>query len=58
MGLTAARVLRQRDDGQRAAMRTGVHTPNLAMFMAADLGYVALRRAMLARLDRRIGFRP
>jgi hypothetical protein len=58
VALTAARVLRHRDDGLRAAVRAGVHTPTLAMFVAADLGYVALRRAMLARLDRRIGFKP
>jgi len=37
--------------------RTGVHAPTLAVFVAADLGYVMLRRAMLARIDRRIGFR-
>jgi hypothetical protein len=39
-------------------MRTGVHKPALAAFVAADLGYVVLRRAILARIDRRIGFKP
>jgi hypothetical protein len=58
VALTAARVLRHRDDGLRTALRTGVHTPTLATFVAADLGYVVLRRAALARIDRRIGFRP
>jgi hypothetical protein len=57
VALTAARVLRRRDDGLLAAVRAGMHTPTLAVFVAADLGYVALRRAMLARIDRRIGFR-
>jgi hypothetical protein len=58
VALTAARVLRHRGDGLRTAVRTGVHTPTLAAFVAADLGYVALRRAILTRIDRRIGFRP
>ena len=58
VALTAARVLRRRDDGLLAAVRTGVHAPTLAVFVAADLGYIELRRAMLARIDRRIGFRP
>jgi predicted component of type VI protein secretion system len=58
VALTAARVLRRRDDGLRAAVRAGVHTPTLAAFVAADLGYVVLRRAILARIDRRIAFRP
>jgi len=58
VALTAARVLRRRDDGLRTAVRTGVHTPALAAFVAADLGYVVLRRAILARIDRRIGFKP
>ena len=58
VALTATRVLRRRDDGLRAAMRTGVHKPALAAFVAADLGYVVLRRAILARIDRRIGFKP
>jgi hypothetical protein len=58
VALTAARVLRHRDNGPRTAMRTGVHTRTLAAFVAADLGYVVLRRATLARIDRRIGFRP
>lgn len=57
VAVTAARVLRRRDDGLLAAVRTGVHTPTLAVFVAANLGYTALRRATLARLDRRIGFR-
>ena len=57
VALTTARVLRHRDNGLLAAVRTGVHTPTLAVFVASDLGYVALRRAMLARIDRRIGFR-
>jgi predicted component of type VI protein secretion system len=57
VALTAARVLRHRDDGLRTAVRTGVHTPTLAVFVAADLGYAVLRRAILARIDRRIGFR-
>jgi hypothetical protein len=56
--VTAARVLRRRDEGLRAAVRTGVHMPTVAVFLAADLGYVVGRRAILARLDRRIGFRP
>lgn len=56
--LTAARVLRRRDDGLPTAVRAGVHTPTLAMFVAANVGCVVLRRAILARLDRRIGFRP
>jgi hypothetical protein len=55
---TAARVLRRRDDGLPAAVRDGMHTPTLAVFVAANLGYAVLRRATLARLDRRIGFRP
>jgi predicted component of type VI protein secretion system len=58
VALTAARVLRRRDDGLRAAVRAGVHTPTLAAFVAANLGYAVLRRATLARIDRRIGFRP
>jgi len=57
VALTAARVLRHRNEGLLAAARTGVHAPTLAVFVAADLGYVVLRRAMLARIDRRIGFR-
>jgi hypothetical protein len=57
VALTAARVLRRRDEGLLAAVRTGVHARTLAVFVAADLGYVVLRRAMLARIDRRIGFR-
>jgi hypothetical protein len=57
VALTAARVLPRRDEGLLAAVRTGVHAPTLAVFVAADLGYVVLRRAMLARIDRRIGFR-
>jgi hypothetical protein len=35
----------------------GVHKPTLAMFLAADMGYVVLQRATLARLDRRIALR-
>jgi hypothetical protein len=57
VALTAARVLRRHDEGPLVAVRTGVHAPTLAVFVAADLGYVVLRRAMLARIDRRIGFR-
>ena len=57
IAVTAARVLRRRDDGLRAAVRTGVHTPTLAVFVAANLGYVAVRRAILAWLDRRIALR-
>ena len=57
VAVTAARVLRRRDDGLLAAVRAGVHTPTLAVLVAANLGYVVLRRAMLARIDRRIGFR-
>src|SRR5690349_21899150 len=56
--VTAARVLRRRHDGLPAALRTGVHMPTAAVFLAADLGYVVLRRAALARLDQRIGLRP
>ena len=57
VALTAARVLRRRDEGLLAAVHTAVHAPTLAVFVAADLGYVVLRRATLARIDRRIGFR-
>ena len=57
VAVTAARVLRHRDEGLLAAVRTGVHTPALAVLVAANLGYAALRRVTLARLDRRIGFR-
>jgi hypothetical protein len=35
-------------------MRTGVHRPTLAMFVTANVGYMVLRRAILARFDRRI----
>jgi hypothetical protein len=57
VALTVARVLRRRDDGLRTAVRAGVHTPTLAVFVAANLGYVAVRRAILGWLDRRIALR-
>jgi predicted component of type VI protein secretion system len=57
IALTVARVLRRRDDGLRTAVRAGVHMPTLAVFVAANLGYVAVRRAILAWLDRRIALR-
>jgi hypothetical protein len=57
VAVTAARVWRHRDDGVLRAMKTGVHKPTLAMFLAADMGYVVLRRAALARFGRRIALR-
>ena len=57
VAVTAARVWRHRDDGVLRAMRTGMHKPALAVFLAADMGYVVLRRATLARFDRRIALR-
>ncbi|HEY2307778.1 MAG TPA: hypothetical protein VGI05_18040 [Streptosporangiaceae bacterium] len=57
IAVTAARVLRRRDDGLRVAVRTGVHTQTLAVLVAANLGYAAVRRAILAWLDRRIALR-
>ena len=35
-------------------MRTGVHKPTLAVLLAAQLAYVILRRAGLAKLNRRV----
>jgi hypothetical protein len=57
VGITAARVWRHRDDGVLRAMRTSVHKPTLAMFVAANMGYAVLQRATLARFDRRIALR-
>jgi hypothetical protein len=51
---TAVRVWQRRADGLLGAMRTGVHKPTLVALVAADMGYVVLRRAILAELDRRV----
>jgi hypothetical protein len=58
IAVTAVRVWQRRGDGLRGAMRTGVHKPTLVALAAADIGYVALRRAMLAELDRRVVVKP
>jgi hypothetical protein len=58
IAVTAARVWQRREDGLLSAVRTGVHRPALAVFLAADVGYVVLQRAILARFDRRIALRP
>ncbi len=58
IAVTAGRVWQRREDGLLSAVRTGVHRPALAAFLAADVGYVVLRRSILARFDRRIALRP
>jgi len=50
----AVRVWRRREAGMTTAMRTGVHKPALAVLLAAQLGYVILRRVGLAKLNRRV----
>ena len=57
IAVTAARVWRHRDDGGLCAMRAGVHKPTLVLVVATHMGYVVLRRATLARFDRRIALR-
>jgi len=50
----AVRVWRRREAGMTTAMRTGAHKPTLAVLLAAQLAYVILRRAGLAKLNRRV----
>jgi hypothetical protein len=57
IAVTAARVWRRRQDGLLRAVRPGEHVPALAAFLAANMGYAVLRRAILARLNQRIALR-
>ena len=50
----AVRIWRRREAGMSTAMRTGVHKPTLAVLLAAQVGYVILRRVGLAKLNRRV----
>ncbi|MGI9008451.1 MAG: hypothetical protein ACR2FU_20040 [Streptosporangiaceae bacterium] len=52
-GFTAVRVWRRREMGLAQAARTGVHKPTLVVFLAAPVLYELLRKAGIARLDRR-----
>jgi hypothetical protein len=58
IAVMAARVWRRRDDGPLGAVRTGLHKPTLAAFLAADVGYLVLRRVLRASIDRRLALRP
>ena len=49
---TTVRVWRRREAGLARAIRTGVHQPTLAAFLAAHLLYAILRRAGIEKLDR------
>ena len=50
----AVRVWRRREAGMTTAMRASVHKPTLAVLLAAQVGYVILRRVGLAKLNRRV----
>jgi hypothetical protein len=50
---TAVRVWRRREAGLTQAARTGVHKPTLVGLLAAHALYELLRRAGVAKLDRR-----
>jgi hypothetical protein len=51
--VVAARVWRRREAGLARAVRTNVHKPTLAVLLATHLLYEVLRRAGIAKLDRR-----
>lgn len=53
VGSTAVRVWRRREVGLTQAVRTGVHKPTLAVLLAAHVLYALLRKAGIAKLDRR-----
>lgn len=53
VGSTAVRVWRRRELGVTQAVRTGVHKPSLAVLFAAHVLYVLLRKAGIAKLNRR-----
>ena len=50
---TAVRVWRRREVGLTQAARTGVHKPTLVALLAAHVFYELLRKAGIAKLDRR-----
>jgi hypothetical protein len=53
VGSTAVRVWRRREVGLTQAVRTGVHKPTLVGLLATHILYVLLRKAGIAKLDRR-----
>jgi hypothetical protein len=53
LGFTVTRVWRRRELGVTQAVRTGVHKPSLVVLFAAHVLYLLLRRAGIAKLDRR-----
>ena len=53
VGSTAVRIWRRREMGLIQAARTGVHKPTLAVVLAAHVLYETLRKAGIAKLDRR-----
>jgi hypothetical protein len=53
LGFTVTRVWRHRELGVTQAVRTGVHKPSLVVLFAAHVLYLLLRRAGIAKLDRR-----
>jgi DNA-binding LytR/AlgR family response regulator len=53
VGFTAVRVWRRREMGLARAARTGVHKPTLVVLLAAHVLYEVLRKAGVAKLDRR-----
>jgi hypothetical protein len=57
IAVTAARVWRRREHGLLKAVRPGVDVPALAALLTANVGDSVLRRAILARLNRRIALR-
>lgn len=53
LGFTVTRVWRRREMGVTQAVRTGVHKPSLVVLVAAHALYRLLRKAGIAKLDRR-----
>jgi hypothetical protein len=53
VGSTAVRMWRRREMGLIQAARTGVHKPTLAVLLVVHVLYEVLRKAGIAKLDRR-----
>jgi hypothetical protein len=53
VGSTAVRMWRRREMGLTQAARTGAHKPTLVVLLAAHVLYEVLRKAGIAKLDRR-----
>jgi hypothetical protein len=53
VGSAAVRVWRRREAGLTQAARTGVHKPTLVVLLGAHVLYELLRKAGIAKLDRR-----